>query len=120
MQHARAADAPCGAAGFTSSVAFRRLASADSHEAILDALEASLDYHVATARLPEILEHPAMRSDSLLGPIRQRFRDDLAEILVRAAHARSGVDHGPLIHIALMRSKEPRATMLANGATKKA
>lgn len=95
-------------------------ASPDSLEAILAALDAYLDYHVANARLLEILELQAMRSDSLLAPIRQRFRDDLAEILDRAARARTGVQHDPLIYIALISALEGTSLhLLANGATKK-
>lgn len=74
--------------------------------AIVRALDGYLDYHVANPRLVAVLVQQAIRFDSPLAPLRQRFRDRLVVLLDEAVRAGAGPRHDPLLYAALISALE--------------
>jgi AcrR family transcriptional regulator len=80
--------------------------TAEPLEAIWRALDVYLDYHVANKKLLGVLVEQAIRKDSPLAPLRQRFRDELVRLIDAAVRASTGAEHDPLLYVALLSAVE--------------
>ncbi len=78
----------------------------DPLDAVGRALDTYLDYHIANARLVRVLVQQAIRSDSALHAYRERFRQDLINLLDAAVRASSGEQNDPMLYAALLSALE--------------
>jgi AcrR family transcriptional regulator len=97
--------------------AIRNAAGGDGYPlaAVSRAVDAYLDYHVANARLVAVLVQQAMRTDSPLFVYRQRFREDLVQLLDVAVRAATGERHDPFFYAALISAVEGTSLDLLSG-----
>src|SRR5262249_58552299 len=63
-------------------------------------------YHVDNGPLVRVLVEQAIRSDSPLFPLRQRFRNELARILDDAVRTKHGESNDPMLYAALVSALE--------------
>jgi AcrR family transcriptional regulator len=87
----------------------------DPLDAVYLAVDAYLDYHVANSRLVAVLVQQAVRTDSLLFAYRQRFREDLVQLLDVAVRAATGERHDPFFYAALISAVEGTSLDLLSG-----
>jgi AcrR family transcriptional regulator len=78
----------------------------DPADGIRRVMDSYLDFHVQNATLVRVLVEQAIRTDSPLAPLRKRFRDELVELLRRAAVIRGDRPIDPLLGIALISALE--------------
>jgi AcrR family transcriptional regulator len=78
----------------------------DPLDAVGRALDTYLDYHIANARLVRVLVQQAIRSDSALHALRQRFRQNLIELLDAAVRTSTGEHNDPMLYAALVSALE--------------
>jgi AcrR family transcriptional regulator len=92
--------------------------SADPLLAVRAALDMYLEYHVINARMVGVLVQQAIRSDSPLAPLRQRFRDEVIASLDQAVQASTGEKNDPMFYAALLSALEGVSLdLLASGAS---
>jgi AcrR family transcriptional regulator len=87
----------------------------DPIAAVCRAVDAYLDYHVANSRLVAVLVQQAVRSDSPLFAYRQRFREELVQLLDMAVRAATGEHHDPFLYAALISAVEGTSLDLLSG-----
>lgn len=78
----------------------------DPLAAIRRTLDAYLDLHVQNPRIVRVLQEHAVRADSPLAPIRQRFRVELVTRLGQAFQRATGRAAEPLMFVALISALE--------------
>jgi AcrR family transcriptional regulator len=89
----------------------------DALQAVRAAVDMYLDYHVMNARMVGVLVQQAIRFDSPLAPLRQRFRDEVIASLDRAVQASTGEKNDPTFYAALLSALEGVSMdLLASGA----
>jgi AcrR family transcriptional regulator len=87
----------------------------DPIDAVCRAVDGYLDYHVANSRLVAVLVQQAVRTDSPLFADRQRFREELGQLLDAAVRAASGEHHDPFLYAALISAVEGTSLDLLSG-----
>lgn len=78
----------------------------DPLAAIRRTLDAYLELHVHNPRIVRVLQEHAVRADSPLSPIRQRFRAELVKLLGEAFTRATGRRAEPLMFVALVSALE--------------